>query len=99
MKAKNAIPASIDLDIESLNRDERQLIQSHCEIVSFTECRVVVLGHIGRISERGDAYIEYRGIVVDQVDIRPIDPKTYRMTLGPWQDSKLAKPPPWEVPQ
>lgn len=78
-KAKNVMPIMIDLDIESLNRDERQFIRTHCEIVSLTQCNAIVWGHVGRISENENSGFQYRGIVVEQIDIRPIDPINYKL--------------------
>jgi len=70
--------AVIDIDIESLNRDERAFIQDHCEMISFTRCDAVIFGHVGRVSEQSDSELSYTGIVVDEIVIQPINPKTYR---------------------
>ncbi len=78
-KAKNAMPDTVQLDIESLNRSERQFIQNHCEMVSLTECNAVIWGHAGRISEGDNSGIQYRGLVVDQVEIQAIDVKSYKV--------------------
>lgn len=70
-KGKNAMLPMLKIDIESLNRDERKFIQSNCEIVSFVKCKAVVYGHVGRIEDESDSVIQYEGIVLDQVDIKP----------------------------
>ena len=78
-KGKGVMADTVRLDIESLNRSERQFIQDHCEMVSLTECNAVVWGHAGRISEGDNSGIQYRGIVVDQVEFQAIDVKTYKV--------------------
>jgi hypothetical protein len=74
-KAKNVMPDIVRLDIESLNRDERKFVQDHCEMVSFTRCDAVVLGHVGTVSEDKDIHLRYRGIIADEVVISPINVK------------------------
>jgi hypothetical protein len=77
---------SINLDIESLNRYERQFIIDHCNfLISVTKrvpptytsilghgCRATVLGHIDEIPGRSSAYFGYVGLIADQVDIEPL---------------------------
>jgi hypothetical protein len=74
-KAKSAMPDIVRLDIESLNRDERKLIQDHCEMVSFARCDAVIFGHVGTVSEDKDIHLRYRGIIADEVLINPINVK------------------------
>jgi hypothetical protein len=78
-KAKDAMPDIVNLDIESLNRDERQFIQKHCGIVSLTQCNGTIWGHVGRINEGDDTPLHSGGVVVDQMEIAPIDVGTYRV--------------------
>jgi hypothetical protein len=59
------IPTTINLDIESLNRHERQFIIDHCHLLWATPCRVTVIGHFDEIVGRrpraaGLKYV-YRG--------------------------------------
>lgn len=78
-KAKDAMPDTVSIDIESLNRDERQFIEKHCEIISLTECNGTIWGHVGRISQADNSPLQYSGVIVDQVEIKPIDVRTYRV--------------------
>lgn len=78
-KAKDVMPDIVTLDIESLNRAERQLIQKHCEMVSLTECHAIVWGHVGRVGQEDNSPLQYGGVIVDQVEIQPIDVKSYRV--------------------
>jgi hypothetical protein len=77
------MPTTINLDIESLNRHDRQFIIDHCrplwaaEPVSMlasviSPCRGTVWGHFDEIVGRQAAEIRYVGIVADQVDIAPL---------------------------
>jgi len=77
------MPTTINLDIESLNRHERQFIIDHCcplwaaEPVStlaavISPCRATVWGHFDEIVGRRAGEIRYVGIVADQVDIAPL---------------------------
>jgi hypothetical protein len=68
-----SMPATVNLDIESLNRYERQFITDHCHSLSVTPCRATVLGHIDAIVGRSSAWQTYLGVVADQVDIVPLD--------------------------
>lgn len=70
-KSKNAVPAMLGLDIEGLNRYERKFIQDHCGMIGFTRCDAVILGHVGTIKR--DEMLEYRGIIVDEVTINPME--------------------------
>ena len=72
----------INLDIESLNRDERQFIQDHCEMLSFTACNAEIFGRVDHTSQKDGTDLDYRGIVVEQADIQPIDMKTYKLPAG-----------------
>jgi len=73
-KAKNVMPEIVRLDIESLNRDGRQFIQNHCEIVGFTRCDAVIYGHVGTVTEEKVLHIRYRGIIADEIQISPLNP-------------------------
>jgi hypothetical protein len=68
----------VNLDIESLNRRERQFIVDHCHPVWATPCRATVLGHLDEIVGRRSAGVSYIGIVADQVDIEPLTWSTAR---------------------
>lgn len=67
------MPASVNLDIESLNRYERQFIIDHCAFLSVTPCRATVFGHIGEIVGRRADGVTYVGVIADQVDVEPLD--------------------------
>jgi hypothetical protein len=56
-----AMRPTLNLDIESLNRHERQFIIDRCHFQSATPCRATVLGHIDEIVGRGDGWITYTG--------------------------------------
>ncbi len=71
-----SMPTMVNLDIESLNRYERQFIVDHCYSLSVTPCRATVLGHIDEIVGRSSAWATYLGVVADQVDIVPLDSST-----------------------
>lgn len=77
------MPTTINLDIESLNRHERQFIIDRCrplwaaEPVStltavISPCRATVRGHFDEIVGRREGEIRYVGIVADQADIAPL---------------------------
>lgn len=79
------MPAIINLDIESLNRYERQFIIDHCrplwaaEAVStlaavISPCRAAVWGHFDEIVSRRAGEIRYIGLVAEQVDIDSLTP-------------------------
>jgi hypothetical protein len=72
------LPTTINLDIESLNRHERQFIIDHCHPVWATPCRATVLGHVDEIVGRRSAWVSYVGMVADQVDIEPLNWSTAR---------------------
>jgi hypothetical protein len=78
------MPTGINLDIESLNRHERQFIVDHCHPVWATPYRAAVFGHFDEIVGRRSARLSYVGIVADQVDIEPLMWSTAR--------------PDWELP-
>ncbi len=67
------MPETVNLDIESLNRHERQFIIDHCHSLSVTPCRATVLGHIDEIVGLRDLFHTTAGIVADQVDIQPLE--------------------------
>ena len=70
----NALPDAVNLDIESLNRFERQFIINHCGgLFSMTPCHATVLGHVDEIVGRRSLAFSYMGIVADQVDIEALD--------------------------
>ena len=68
----------VNLDIESLNRHERQFIIDHCHPLWATPCRATVFGHFDEIAGRRSAELKYVGIVADQVDIEPLTWNTAR---------------------
>jgi hypothetical protein len=72
----------LHLDIESLNRHERQFIIDHCHPVWTTPCRATVLGHADEIAGRRSAGFTHVGIVADQVDIEPLNWSTARPGWG-----------------
>jgi hypothetical protein len=78
-KAKDVTPDTVNLDIESLNRGERRFIQKHCEMASLTECNATIWGHVGRISQNDNSLLQYGGVIVDQVEIQPINVGKYRV--------------------
>ena len=69
----DTMPETVNLDIESLNRYERQFIVDHCHFLSVTPCRATVLAHIDEIVGRRSMGFTYIGIVADQIDIEPLD--------------------------
>jgi hypothetical protein len=72
-KGQNPVmPTTINLDIESLNRHERQFIIDHRRPLWVTPCRASVLGHFNQIVSRHSDWTSYVGIVADQVDIAPL---------------------------
>jgi hypothetical protein len=72
----------VNLDIESLNRHERQFIIDHCHHVWTTPCRAAVFGHFDEIVGRRSAGFTHVGIVADQVDIEPLNWSTARPGWG-----------------
>jgi hypothetical protein len=72
------MPTTVNLDIESLNRYERQFIVDHCQPLWATPCRATVFGHFDEIVGRRSEALSYVGIVADQVDITPLTWSTAR---------------------
>jgi len=72
---QDTMPTAVNLDIESLNRYERQFVVDHCYTLSVTPCRATVLGKLDKIVGRGSADLAYVGIVTDQINIEVLDPK------------------------
>ena len=70
---QDTIPSSVNLDIESLNRYERQFIIDHCYALVVTPCRAAVLGKVDEIVGRRSLGLTYLGIVADQIDIKALD--------------------------
>ncbi len=78
-RAKGELPDSVNLDIESLNRHERQFILDDCgDLFSTTPCRATVLGHVGEIVGRRSFAFTHTGIVADAVKIEPLNRSTAR---------------------
>ena len=75
-KAKNVMADIVKLDIDSLNRDERAFIKDRCGIISYVRCDAVIFGHVGTVQEERDIGLRYRGMIVDEVIINPIDAKS-----------------------
>lgn len=71
-KRDAAMPWSVNLDVESVNPQERQFIIDNCFQLSVTPCRATVLGHLGEIAGRSEGVIKYVGIIADQIDIQPL---------------------------
>jgi hypothetical protein len=76
-------PSTINLDIESLSRQERQFIIDHRRRLWASEpvsgpaavsspCRAIVWGHFDEIVGNRSGELRYVGIVADQVDIAPL---------------------------
>jgi len=74
------MPYTINLDIESLNRHERQFIIDHCYRLWATPCHATVFGHFDEIVGRRSLGLRFRyvGIVADRVDIEPLTWSTAR---------------------
>ena len=71
--AADAIPISVKVDIEGLNRKERQFIIDYCYSFSVTPCRATVLGALDEIVGERDPFFSKAGIVADEVSIKPVD--------------------------
>lgn len=76
---------AVNLDIESLNRYERQFIIDHCQLQTMTPCLAVVLGHIDEIVGRTVKGVTHVGVVVDEVDISPLELKNPSPAKAPSQ--------------
>ncbi len=72
-KQGGKLPVVVPLDIESLNRNERQFIKTFCDTDLWPSptCRAVIYGHIGTIADQGIADVIVRGLVADEVDFTP----------------------------
>jgi hypothetical protein len=75
---KVTMSTTINLDIDSLTRYERQFIVDHCHHLWATPCRATIFGHFDEIVGRRSELVRYVGIVADQVDIEPLNWSTAR---------------------
>jgi hypothetical protein len=72
----------IELDIETLGRDEREFIEHFCNMLPYSRCSATIYGRVGTVSQQTDTGLALRGIVADQIDIKPLDPKLTLSNLG-----------------
>jgi hypothetical protein len=79
-KTDVTMPTIVNLDIESLNRYERQFMIDHCADQITTPCKAAVFGRIDEIVGRRSGGLRYIGVLADQIDIEALNTDT----PNPW---------------